>query len=288
MWSRSQPRVDDALEPTFIFFSSPRKIITERQSGRSPFSCANVFFLPFLLVSMADITQNEHKQSEEDDASEESGSVVVVMKLEEIRPVLDLSLSDDENDEEKDPLKRAYKEYCEAQQDQWIDILQENEWNNQEYPEGQHGAFDGQVIVMDEGGNIQEDLDDFINGFLEEKGKAMQQRKWFRKTYVNPSTKDLRRVAKILRAKRGPNAEKLTGPLSLDIDYYFKPSRHQFDYWHTKVPDLDNMIKFSLDAMNQAGFFVDDRQVCRIVAQKTYCDHEEESRVEYKLSKLHL
>ena len=237
---------------------------------------------------MADITQNEHKQSEEDDASEESGSVVVVMKLEEIRPVLDLSLSDDENDEEKDPLKRAYKEYCEAQQDQWIDILQENEWNNQEYPEGQHGAFDGQVIVMDEGGNIQEDLDDFINGFLEEKGKAMQQRKWFRKTYVNPSTKDLRRVAKILRAKRGPNAEKLTGPLSLDIDYYFKPSRHQFDYWHTKVPDLDNMIKFSLDAMNQAGFFVDDRQVCRIVAQKTYCDHEEESRVEYKLSKLHL
>jgi len=36
-----------------------------------------------------------------------------------------------------------------------------------------------------------------------------------------------------------------------------------------KVPDLDNLVKFVLDALNEKAF-KDDRQICQILAKKTY------------------
>ena len=42
---------------------------------------------------------------------------------------------------------------------------------------------------------------------------------------------------------------------------------------HTKKPDIDNMIKFVLDALQgQNGYFIDDSQVIRIFAEKLYCN----------------
>ena len=39
----------------------------------------------------------------------------------------------------------------------------------------------------------------------------------------------------------------------------------------TKKPDIDNMIKFVLDALQgQNGYFLDDSQVIRIFAEKIY------------------
>ena len=41
--------------------------------------------------------------------------------------------------------------------------------------------------------------------------------------------------------------------------------------WHTKRPDLDNLIKFVLDALGGRGiYWKDDSQVYSIVAQKLY------------------
>ena len=42
---------------------------------------------------------------------------------------------------------------------------------------------------------------------------------------------------------------------------------------HTKKPDIDNLIKFVLDALQgQNGFFLDDSQVIRLYAEKIYTD----------------
>ena len=38
---------------------------------------------------------------------------------------------------------------------------------------------------------------------------------------------------------------------------------------HIKKPDLDNLVKFSMDGMSEIAF-VDDRQVCEIHATKKY------------------
>ena len=42
---------------------------------------------------------------------------------------------------------------------------------------------------------------------------------------------------------------------------------------HTKKPDIDNMIKFVLDALQgQNGYYLDDSQIIRIYAEKIYCE----------------
>ena len=43
---------------------------------------------------------------------------------------------------------------------------------------------------------------------------------------------------------------------------------------HVKTPDLDNLVKFVLDAMNKV-FYVDDSQVTEIITTKEYSDTTE-------------
>jgi Holliday junction resolvase RusA-like endonuclease len=53
---------------------------------------------------------------------------------------------------------------------------------------------------------------------------------------------------------------------------------------HIKKPDLDNMLKNILDAMTRLGFWCDDSQVARIVAEKRYsaCPRWEVRVVEFE------
>lgn len=39
--------------------------------------------------------------------------------------------------------------------------------------------------------------------------------------------------------------------------------------WHTKKPDVDNLIKFVMDSLNKV-FWKDDSQICSVIAQKRY------------------
>ena len=65
----------------------------------------------------------------------------------------------------------------------------------------------------------------------------------------------------------------LQGKIQLKATYYYqKPkSKHirDFDY-ALNLCDLDNLLKFSLDLCQEYGCFKNDRQVCRIVAEKQY------------------
>jgi len=77
----------------------------------------------------------------------------------------------------------------------------------------------------------------------------------------------------ILQTRRQKPKELMTGPIVMDIVFFkVKPKSYSKStiYW-TKKPDIDNMIKLVLDALNGV-FYVDDAQVMRITATKQYSD----------------
>lgn len=77
--------------------------------------------------------------------------------------------------------------------------------------------------------------------------------------------------------------ELLTGPLWLDVDFYFHRPKAHFGtgrnagklkpsapwYPHKVVKDLDNLVKNTADALNNI-VYVDDRQIVRLTASKAY------------------
>ena len=73
--------------------------------------------------------------------------------------------------------------------------------------------------------------------------------------------------------------EPITSPLECYITFYFpRPKSHYKgkelradapDY-HTKRPDIDNLTKFVLDALNGV-FWSDDSIICVLIARKAYC-----------------
>lgn len=71
-----------------------------------------------------------------------------------------------------------------------------------------------------------------------------------------------------LLSECAPN-EPICGPVWLNIDYYFAPRKADERLFlmrtvmvpkHTR-PDIDNMVKFMLDCITKAGFWLDDSQV---------------------------
>ena len=63
----------------------------------------------------------------------------------------------------------------------------------------------------------------------------------------------------------------MTGPIVMDIAFFkTRPKSYAKSVLHwTKKPDIDNLIKLVLDALNGV-FYVDDAQVMRITASKQY------------------
>lgn len=71
------------------------------------------------------------------------------------------------------------------------------------------------------------------------------------------------------------NHPPLQGNVRLSI-IFFMPTpkslpKKDRDSWHSKKPDLDNLIKLVMDSMNGVCFR-DDSQVCLIIAMKGYSD----------------
>lgn len=85
---------------------------------------------------------------------------------------------------------------------------------------------------------------------------------------------------------------KLTGPIAAEITAYFaipkstsKKMRQKMisgEVRPTKKPDLDNIVKSVLDALNGIAFD-DDSQVCSLVVDKLY---SEDPRVEVDLEEI--
>jgi Holliday junction resolvase RusA-like endonuclease len=65
----------------------------------------------------------------------------------------------------------------------------------------------------------------------------------------------------------------LTVPLHLMVQFYFPmPKRLQFNkpVFHIHTPDLDNLLKSTMDALTDVGAWRDDALVCKMTAYKWY------------------
>lgn len=78
--------------------------------------------------------------------------------------------------------------------------------------------------------------------------------------------------------------EPIEGPIAIDIKFYKAPPKKMpkgRTGWTTK-PDLDNLVKLVIDALNKV-FFKDDRQIVEITATKEYDDNP---RTEFEIRKI--
>lgn len=66
----------------------------------------------------------------------------------------------------------------------------------------------------------------------------------------------------------------LTGKISLRAEFYMPEPKSLPVYksggYHTKKPDIDNLLKFYLDLCQECGCFENDSQVCDVSMQKVY------------------
>ena len=92
----------------------------------------------------------------------------------------------------------------------------------------------------------------------------------------------------------GPHEQRplLEGPLAVTLTFVFP--RPKYLTWKTKpmprawminVPDLDNLEKSVLDALNKV-VYVDDRQICKVNKIKVYASGDEPPRVHIAISEL--
>jgi Holliday junction resolvase RusA-like endonuclease len=73
--------------------------------------------------------------------------------------------------------------------------------------------------------------------------------------------------------------EYLEGPISLDVTFYMpmattmskRKKDHLIDQPHASRPDIDNLLKFLLDAAK--CLYKDDSQVSTVIARKIYSDN---------------
>ena len=112
----------------------------------------------------------------------------------------------------------------------------------------------------------------------------MRHRPSARGGYYDPSSK-VKKQTWLQIAKYKPK-KPYTGHIIVELKFYMQRPKHHYrtgkyshilkDCYkkcscHCGTPDLDNLIKYILDVMNK-GFYVDDKQVCKIQASKGYGD----------------
>ncbi len=95
-------------------------------------------------------------------------------------------------------------------------------------------------------------------------------------TYTPQKTRDYERALKSFAQVAMIGKTVLEGPVKVTITAYF--SHKTKTGWHVSRPDLDNIIKAVLDALNEV-VFDDDAAVCELVAVKKY-DNEERVEVQ--------
>lgn len=107
--------------------------------------------------------------------------------------------------------------------------------------------------------------------------------------YTPKKTKDYEK--KITKAIKPMVQNKISGAVHVQLDIVFnRPKYMQTKKYqdglilHTKRPDLDNVIKAVLDALNSV--LDDDAQVAQINATKYYAEKQSQPRTEITISKL--
>lgn len=101
--------------------------------------------------------------------------------------------------------------------------------------------------------------------------------------YTPPKTKDYELLVKQYFKIKYPRYKALEGRVAVKIVAYFKIPKSatkkdkeliaEGKISPTKKPDIDNIVKIILDAMNKVGF-KDDNQITKIEVEKVYGEEE--------------
>ena len=113
-----------------------------------------------------------------------------------------------------------------------------------------------------------------------QKPLPLKRPRFFRGHAYDPSKKDKNKWLSNVKDNL-PN-KPLEGPLNIMLEFYCKRPKSHFrtgKYSHLpksnapkyndKIPDIDNLAKFVLDAMN-GTFYKDDKQICYLHCSKKY------------------
>ena len=73
------------------------------------------------------------------------------------------------------------------------------------------------------------------------------------------------------------NHPPLTGPVFLNLCFYFQPPKNfkpkcTLDFYNKNKPDVDNLEKFILDTLKDAGVLKDDCIIVKVTKEKKYLD----------------
>ena len=109
--------------------------------------------------------------------------------------------------------------------------------------------------------------------------------RFFKKFVYDPSKKDKKEWINI--AKKYAPEKPLECPLTINLQFYFKRPKSHYRTGrysnemkksapkvNTCIPDVDNLSKFVLDAMN-AVFYLDDKQVVELNSHKEYINQKD-------------
>ena len=128
---------------------------------------------------------------------------------------------------------------------------------------------------------------------------ALKRHRHYKFGTYDPSKKDKENF--YLKAFRHRPIKALGGRVFADIKFYMQRPKSHYrtgkfqhllkdnapNYYHSKKPDIDNLIKFVLDTIQgRDRFILDDSMVCSLKAEKIYTSNNEEPRTEVKLFEL--
>ena len=130
----------------------------------------------------------------------------------------------------------------------------------------------------------QETIEFTILGSPKAQGRPRAARRGkFVTVYDPPESRKAKQNVAVVAQQYAPD-ELLTGPLSVDMRFYFsRPNSHygtgrnagklkdSAPGCHTKKPDIDNLRKLFMDALTGI-IFKDDSQVCRGTTSKSYSE----------------
>lgn len=104
-----------------------------------------------------------------------------------------------------------------------------------------------------------------------------------RGTYNDPKYTAYKKALGLIASNR--IKQPLTNEIAIKIDFFYdipkswNKKKKAAAKWHTNKPDIDNLIKTVLDALNGIAF-KDDSQVVHIVARKQYCNGTNGTKIE--------
>lgn len=106
---------------------------------------------------------------------------------------------------------------------------------------------------------------------------------------VKPWRQDVKHAALEARnvgTPHPPNYDPLTGPLSVVVTFYLRRPKSHYrtgrnanllrgdaPVWPHRKPDIDKLLRSTLDALGEAGVWIDDAQVVEVGTRKRYADH---------------